>query len=477
MPATLKEFVLPGIYDYPPLLHCLWALFPLKRHLAVERWSSAAIDAMHAIVVYGFATYFYRSMAVAQDTSSLAFSSALIFIMSPALLTIGTGPRAYQGTPRTLGELLFTLTACFAMVGYLKGGMIAYLLAALCGSLLLLTSKFAVQVVAFFYAVFTLGTLSTYWLILLILNIFLALIISRGHYAKVAVGHIEHSRYYLHAISKRFHLVAQRNNWQAFKQALGILFKKPFEAAKRLFLHHSYTHLLINHPLLYAILIVLFSKGHTHAHEMGSLLLLWIGAGVAAFLLTSLKPFLFLGEAERYLEYALLPQILYLGTAIDLISSMHLFLSYFGGLYLFFVTGFIYAYRKKAKSNPRFRELVNFLRHNDQIGNLLPIYLNDAVRLAFETEKGVAHFPANFRKKLMPFENFFEFYPKVYPFPNNNLRPLMKEYRIDTLYYSTDDLEKATSFGLVYNFDAFKTIFSNSQYTVLQPIPEPEMDR
>ena len=71
----------------------------------------------------------------------------------------------------------------------------------------------------------------------------------------------------------------------------------------------------------------------------------------------------------------------------------------------------------------------------------------------------------------MPFERFFDFYQKVYPFPNENLKRLMAEYDLDTLYYSSRDLERAVSFGLNYNFDPFKTIFSNEEYTVLQIKP------
>jgi hypothetical protein len=50
----------------------------------------------------------------------------------------------------------------------------------------------------------------------------------------------------------------------------------------------------------------------------------------------------------------------------------------------------------------------------------------------------------------------------------------MIEYDLDTLYYSSSDLERAVSFGLNYNFDAFKIIFSNEEYAVLQIKPEIE---
>jgi len=468
MPATLKELVLPGIYDYPPLLHYLWAIFPLKQHLKVERWSSAFIDALHAIVVYFFSGYFFSMIPSLENQSFMAFNSALLFIMSPALLTIGTGPRAYQGTPRTLGELLFSLTMCFSLMGYLNGTLIPFFLAMLFGALLCLTSKFAVQAMVFFYLIFALVTFKGYWIMLLVGILFAALVISKGHYAKVACGHFEHSRYYLRAISKRFYLLTKRNSWKELKQTAHTIFKNPVNAAKSLFFYHSWIHLLVNHPLLFGVLFISITKSPKGDQEISLLLLIWIAAGLIAFILTSLKPFLFLGEAERYLEYILMPQVLYLGLSNYLNSTPYMILGYFLALYLFFSVGFIYGYRNKEKMLPGFKELADFISANDRIQRILPIYLNDAVQLAYESEKTIAHFPANFRKKLMPFEKFFDFYRKIYPFPNEDLKRLMMDYDLDTLYYASSDLEKAVSFGLNYNFDSFKIIFSNEQYTVLQ---------
>ncbi len=468
MPGTLKEFLLPGIYDYPPLLHYLWALFPLKMHPSVERWSSALIDAGHAVAVYFFSWYFFNLMPSLQNQSFAAFNSALVFIMSPALLTIGAGPRAYQGTPRTLGELLFSLTVCFSFIGFSTGTILPSLLAVFFGALLCLCSKFAVQVMVFFYAIFALVTLSAYWLVLLAGIFLAALLLSRGHYAKVAAGHVAHSRYYVRAISKRFYLTARRNSWHELKESVRTLFKNPVKAVKNLLFYQSWTHLLVNHPLLFAILFIVATNPPATGHETGFFLLLWIGAGLAAFVITSLKPFLFLGEAERYLEYALLPQVLYLGISNHLSAAPWVLLGYFVALYLLFTVGFIYGYRNKEKMKPKFKALVRFAANQGTVRRILPIYLNDAVQLAYESEKGIAHFPANFRKRFMPFEKFFDFYQKVYPFPKEDLAQLMAEYDFDTVFYSPNDLERAKSYGLNYDFHPFRIIFSNEHYTLLQ---------
>jgi len=52
LPQTLEGFLLPGIYDYPPMLHYLWAFFPKSWQLEVEKLTSAAFDALNSQVVY-----------------------------------------------------------------------------------------------------------------------------------------------------------------------------------------------------------------------------------------------------------------------------------------------------------------------------------------------------------------------------------------------------------------------------------------
>lgn len=467
-PETFPECRLPGEYDYPPLFHYLIAAFPQSWHLQIERFSSAVIDTAHGITLYAASLYCLSKSSVSADTATLSFWVSLLFLMSPSLTSIGTGPRAYQGTPRTLGELLFTLSMLFSMQYAAGGGPVSFLLASGFGGLLMLTSKFGIQAFLFCHAAFLVSFRDLAWLALPAASFGFACAFSFGNYLKVATGHWEHSRYYLKAISKRFYMVRQKNRWADIVKLPGNMFRDPKRAARTLLMDNTYLLLLIKHPQLIYVIGVL-ATARNGMGPFDSYLLVWMAAGLIAFFLTSLKPFLFLGEADRYLEYILVPQVLVLGMTGNLVPFAYFLFAYEVLLYGIYAAIFVHEYSNKARDLPAFREMVSFLRSSTDIRAVLPVYNNDALQIAFESGKGVAHFTANFRARYLPYEAFLSFYDKVYPFPNEELRPLMKQYGFDAVCYSESDLRKAEQNGLKYDFKGWRVVFSNSCCKVLTP--------
>jgi hypothetical protein len=467
IPGTWKEYLLPGIYDYPPLYLYLLALFPVKWHPIAEKWSSAVFDAVHAVVVYLLAIYWLGMVCSTEQVASLALWVVMLFLFSPALTSVGTGPRAYQGTPRTLGELQFTLAMAAAVCFRCGEGDAFFVIAAFFGGCLFLTSKFGIQVYLFFHLFLAVVDANPIWILFVLAGFLAALLLSLGHYLVVAKGHWEHSRYYRAVIAPRFHMVKNFNRWEDIRNLLRNLFRNPRQAAQTLLMHNSYTQLLIKHPqLVYLGYLLAFAPGAIAVH---ALMLGWIGAGLSAFLLTSLKPFRFLGEADRYLEYTLVPQLLLLASAAAFRDFAPVLLVYELVWYAVFVGIFIFRFSQDAKRLPAFRELVEFIRSRDDIQRLLPIYLGEANQLAYDSSKGVLHFPANFRKRFFPYAAFTSLYEKVYPFPAEDLPSVMQRYRLDAVYYSGSDLRKAEANGIQYNFDGWVTVFSNAAYTVMQP--------
>jgi hypothetical protein len=467
-PHDLEEFLMPGIYDYPPFFHYLLAVFPESWHPEIERWSSAVCDALHGIIVYLFSFYFLNEAGFPRNPASSALWVSFLFLLSPSLTYIGSGPRAYQGTPRTLGELFFTLCMMCSAVHFFQGKVGFLLVAGLFGALILLTSKFGLQVFVFFYLAFLVFLRGSTWIAVLLLAFFTAWLFSWGHYKDVFLGHIEHCEYYRKAISKRFYLVSAKNRWAGLKTVVHEWKRAPLEAARILLMDNTYVLFLVKNPQLVYLLVLLFAAGYTY-HAVSGLLFTWIGAGVLAFFLTSLRPFLFLGEADRYLEYILFPQML----LISLSGSAFPFFYWLAGyeilLYGLFVAGFIYGYSQKEKDVPMFREMIAFIRSDRSIHSILPIYLNDANQLAYESGRGIAHFPGNFRERFFPIQEFLFFYETVYPFPNHNLRLLMDRYGYDAVYFSQQDMQKAIEHNITYKFKDLEVVFVNTRYTVLKP--------
>lgn len=468
LPKTIDALLLPGIYDYPPAFHYFLALFPRAWRFEIERWASAVFDAVHGLAVYFFSIYYLVKAHCQLELSFTALLVSLMFLMSPSLTSVGAGPRAYQGTPRTLGELFFTLCVLCTIIHFLDGGLVFLLLAGLFGGMLLLTSKFAAQVLLLFYCVFFLFFRDMTWLAVPVIGLFFAFVFSGGKYKEIALGHWEHCRYYRKAISERFYLVTNKNKWKDLKTVLLDLYRAPKKAAQTLLMDNTYALMLIKNPQLFYIGF-LFLTGASVTDRLSTLLLVWIGASLLLFLVTSLRPFLFLGEADRYLEYALFPQFLLICMWGGLFPFVYWVLGYETVLYALFIAIFIYTYSEKARDLPDFEEMVSFIRSEQDIGRILPVYLNDALQLAYESGKGVAHFPGNFRNRFFPFSEFLRFYEKVYPFPNEDLQTLMKRYEYDVVYFSQKDMAKAKQYGLDYDFKDWAVLFSNGKYKVLKP--------
>jgi hypothetical protein len=233
-------------------------------------------------------------------------------------------------------------------------------------------------------------------------------------------------------------------------------------------MNNTYTLLLLKNPQLFYVLFLVVANALALGKEE-KLLLVWTGAGLLAFLITSLKPFLFLGEADRYVEYGLLPQFILIGIAENIFPFTYYILGYEVILYIAFVSIFIHQYSQKAKDLSEFKEMASFIRSDNSIQRILPIYLNDAIQLAYESGKGIAHFPGNFRDRFFPVSEFLSFYGKVYPFPDEDLCALMKYYKYDVIYFSDNDMRKARQYDLKYDVSEWTNLFSNEKYTVLKP--------
>jgi len=355
-----------------------------------------------------------------------------------------------------------------SVIRFLDGGLVSLLLAGFFGGLLFLTSKFAVQVFLMFYLIFFVLFWDMTWLEVPLISLFVAFLFSRGKYMEIALGHLEHCQYYRKAISRRFYLVTNKNRWKDLKHVILNLYRAPGEAARTLLMDNTYALMLIKNCQLF-YLIFLFYAGILVMDKAGIFFLVWLGASLLIFFITSLKPFLFLGEADRYLEYALYPQFLLICMGNRLFPFAYWMLGYEIALYALFIAIFIYTYSEKGRNLPAFEEAVSFIRSEEHIGRILPLYLNDAVQLAYESGKGIAHFSGNFRNRFFPFEEFLSFYEKVYPFPNENLKSLMRRYHYDVIYFSQKDMMKARQYGLDYDLKDWTVLFSNGTYKVLEP--------
>jgi hypothetical protein len=306
LPDMHPRLALPHRYTYPFLYHWILAAVPSAWAERLERVSSAVCDA--ALVAWTwFVAWRALSAAGVETAPQIALWSAAATAIAPALLRVGGGPRAYQGTPRTLGQLLFAvwsgslvLCAMESAPGWLPVAAVAVALAGI-------TSKFANQAVVF-CSILLLASGRWEPCASAAAGYAASVVFTRGRALGVLQGQIAHSVWYFRHLQHRFGYVAAPGLgrwWRELLQTGG----RPRLIGAWAMCQRFWPHVLavfLFHVPVFAMLAGGQAGRAVRAAgvEAGLLAELgaWLTAGVALMLSTSWRPLRFLGEPERYLE-------------------------------------------------------------------------------------------------------------------------------------------------------------------------------
>ena len=310
IPDKIPGVVLEHNYTYPYFYHWLLSFFQKEGRLAAEKMNGPFLDSVNTLIVYLFSQWAVLNFNI---TAPWYFSLlvALLFSLSPALLTVSGGPRAYSGSPRILGQTLYLLHITTYFYYSVTGNVVILCLSIICGSFILISSKFGVQVLLFFGIFFCLFY-SSFYLLVVCISVIISGIFTRGRVFKVIEGHFRHSEYYLiflksvgqaiglkkDVMDLKIYLARFLGNIKNLFKGKVIVFAK-WMLSERYFLHFT----IIAFPQL-VFLGFCYDKFDIDNVLIG-FLFLWIGASVVWFVLTSIGYLRFLGEGERYLEFSL----------------------------------------------------------------------------------------------------------------------------------------------------------------------------
>jgi len=311
IPQRLPRVILNHQYNYPFLYHLLLALFPHKFRAWAERLTGALFDTVNVALVYLF-SYWAVNRGGLPGLQRLPIWVAVLFAFSPALLRIGSGPRAYNGSPRVIGQTLYLIHILSSYYALSTHSWLALIAALLAGGGVVVTAKFGNQVLLFFGILLGLF-LSYQYLLLLGGSILVALLLWRGQAWGVIMGQARHSVFYFKHLQQTFlyphlHSLSEYAKGAAAR-AWNLLRRGDLKGAIEWYYAERHPlHLLITvYPQFFLVPILL-----PRYRAMGSFerfLLVWAAAALLCFLATKTKPLLFLGEGERYLEYALFPSL------------------------------------------------------------------------------------------------------------------------------------------------------------------------
>jgi len=441
IPKKIPQVILPHEYSYPYFYHLLLSFIPAKFLKWGEILSSAIFDTINCILIY----YFSRWLIDKGNHFLLKDASLWIcylYSFNPLLLRISSGPRAFMGSPRVLGQMFFLAHFISAYYGFSEANILLLICSIMFASLIFLSSKFAVQVL-FFFSVTFIVTVSGWYVFIIAAGFIIANILTKGRTISILNGHIEHSSYYYFNLQKKYlysRIVNINNYFSNFSSCFNTksIYRIIQSFLKWVFTEKYYLHVLFFINFQFCLLPFYFNVNAIDP-LINKFLIWWMINGLIFFLVTQCKPLLFLGESERYLEYAIFPSLfLFVSCFINhniWIIWIILFYSVFSSVY--YILLFI---RKTSLNEKNTISHSNFYNKFKSLpeGNVWPIGLHDYEVLTY-TNFPVISFGCNISTKLIPLSDLEMLYSN-FPYPSNQFNEIINKFKIKYIFTDKDSL-------------------------------------
>jgi hypothetical protein len=474
MPARVPAMALDARQTYPWGYHLLLALLPERWIRGAPPLPSTLIDTAHALLVFALALHVAPIALPGSDAVPIALLAALLFATAPALLVVGIGPRAYEVTPRPLGELLYS--ALMAATGMLMAGGDPRWIgaAALAGGAMLLSSKFAGQVLVACALPCAVLTGSVWPLALPPAAVVAALVMSGGRYRWILEAHVRHLAIYYRRLQDEHSVLAERNDLSLLGRAAAHVLRAPRDPAARAELarlaeQSTILQFLLRNVLWYAtvlLVVIGVTPMWSGALEWRGWLLAWAVTPIIPFVVSSVRRWRFLGEAERYPEYGISAVAVVAAIALASVPASARTLALVAYA-LLSAPSMIYSIARqrwnlrRAVWGPELDELIAFLRTEPGSAVILPIPWFAAYVLAPETEhRFLASNDGTVWQKA--YDQMFA----KYPWPATDIGWWRTRHGAELALVETALLGEAAEAGVVYDLAGLPVRFENGRFRV-----------
>ena len=341
---------------------------------------------------------------------------------------------------------------------------------------MLLASKFAAQVLLFFVPVLAFVPDLLALLCILPASFGVALLISRGRYLDILRGQWVHLDYYRRKMQYELNMVAGRNQWQhvldvqATARESGWFSMSTLRAILRLYTVNTYLLSLFRGPIFLVLIVLLLSPVYGDAVQMlegpAVWLLSWAFVWLVPFVLTSTKHVRFLGEAERYAEYAVCPAAILVGVGVAVVPLSIPVLIALGIYAVFSVLVIGHAWVTQARAARKDQEdreaLVEALSELPPGSTLLGIPAMQVLApISYRLPHRYADITTDGVQLIWLVKNLYEGYP--WPKPDWDV---WKSHGVEyVVTVHLDGLRRGRP-SLNYDFSKLRKVFSNSSYYV-----------
>ncbi|KKR11060.1 MAG: hypothetical protein A3D24_01885 [Candidatus Blackburnbacteria bacterium RIFCSPHIGHO2_02_FULL_39_13] len=373
------HYVVTGPYGYPPVIIKILSLFSKSFNEKYQFIFSPIFDFLHNYFI------FFTALLVTNDLTTAIFAQ-IIAALTPLIVI-----EASNLNTRVISYLIFSLSF-FPLIMYSTSHLLIWLAVAFIGLVLLFyTHRFAIQ--AYLFCAIGLSIIEGNPLYIgFVVTTFIIVYFSGGNFYKSILNeHFALLNFWRKNIDYRFaHQI--RGNLKP-KQIDDFIFK-----VYNLSFKNPYVYILGNNPwlgiYLFALLLPFFDKilpGLAIISPIMFKINVWVlTLLISSLLVLSIKGLRFLGEGNRYLEYAVFPVSILLGSYFSILSrelgSIFPIAFVPACLVMFFLIIFL---QKKTIVGDRGRtigkelwEIINYLNTNDgdkvRIA-VFPISLGDAI--------------------------------------------------------------------------------------------------
>jgi hypothetical protein len=282
------------------LWHWLVGRFPFRLVVRLQRWINPLLDSVFIAIAYSLTV---RS-GIDQSTSMVA---VLLYLFTPAWFSsLSTGTRISSLTPRLSGEVATNLFFIITLlpVGFPLSSVLA--IGACLSAYVVLASKFGIQAMFFLVPVISLTAWTPWPIVALALGLAVALLASRGQFLRSLGAQIRFLVWYFRKNLRGQMALSHRNSIREMLRSSPSDDWRMYVArvAYRMVSTYSLSSVLIKMPVVLVALVVAFQW--YLAPDPPALYVKLVAPVIAGFvllILINLRPLLFLGEAERYLNH------------------------------------------------------------------------------------------------------------------------------------------------------------------------------
>lgn len=412
-----KGFIIDGTFDYPILFPWIFSFFPKRTLLKFQGFVSPLFDALQNVLVFTICFQLTHSISMSL-TAQLVYSLIPIIPIENSYLT-----------PRSLGYLMFTL-AFYPLLLYQTSNMLIYLFGSLLfATLLLLTHRFALQSFIFICIFFAVINNSLVYLLVPTLAFFLAVIVTKGYYLRVAKGHLYNIYFWTKNYKFRF-----------AHQIYGLTKRRKLDWVGTIYLllsQFSPIFLIVTDVWVVSSFVYLYLFVTGSALQLQNAMFYFMSMWVLFFYIVGsvilrIKILIPIGEGQRYLEMATVP--------VSILTSVFVF--YFYQLYGYAIVVFFVSLLLGNLGMILFVQIKGIIKDNNRslTGELLELFkyinkLSGTPRIVCIphqiTTMTVYHTKADIlvnadNKGLMEITD-------VYPILNIPIIDLKKKYKLDYL--------------------------------------------